>query len=292
MRPHSWILVSVAALTASLPGPVRGDSPVRGDAADVCVDAYEKSQVLMKSESGQSTLLPARQMLRTCLRSDCKEWMLADCSRWLSEVETRIPTVVFSARDTSGRDLTEIVVTTADGASVASRLDGRSIEIEPGRHVFVFLAPDGARREKTVLVLEGEKDQSVSALFDGPPDEMNRVVAAPDATATRAGTPALRYLGYGVTGTGGIGLGVGAIFVVEAIMKKNEANCNPSTSTCDSGTKLDEARSAARISAVSFVYGAALVAGGVSVLLFGPKSSPVQARLGVGPARLDLTGSF
>src|SRR5215468_641818 len=125
--------------------------------------------------------------------------MVADCSQWLSEVEARIPTVVLSARDTSGRDLVKIVVTTVDGATVASRLDGRAIELEPGEQVFVFVAPDGARREKRVLVREGEKNQSVSAVFDGPPDETNRVFTDGHATAgTRSETPASRYVGFSV----------------------------------------------------------------------------------------------
>jgi hypothetical protein len=286
MRPRSWILVAVAALTGSLP------TAVHADEGGVCVDAYEKSQMLMKPASGQSTLLPAREMLRTCMRSGCKDWMVADCSRWLSEVEARIPTVVFSVRDTSGRDLAEIVVRTVDGASVASRLDGRAIELEPGEQLFVFVAPDGARREKRVLVREGEKNQGVSAVFDAPPDETNRVVTARHATAgTRAGTPALRYVGYGVTGAGVIGLGVGAIFGLQAIAKKKEANCIENV--CD-GPAMEEATSAAKIATIGFVAGGTLVAGGALLLLFGPTSSPVQARLDVGPtsARLDLTGKF
>ena len=286
MRPRSWILVAVATLTSSLPGTVRAEE------ASVCVDAYEKSQMLMKPASGQSTLLPAREMLRTCMRSGCKDWMVADCSRWLSEVEARIPTVVFSVRDTSGRDLAQILVKTVDGASVASRLDGRAIELEPGEQVFVFVAPDGARRETRVLVREGEKNQGVSAVFDSPRDETNRVITARHATAaTRAGTPPLRYVGYGVAGAGVIGLGVGAIFGLRAIAKKNEANCIENV--CDEPA-MDEATSAANIATIGFVAGGALVTGGALLVLFGPGSSPVQARLDVRPssASLDLSGRF
>jgi hypothetical protein len=285
MRPRPRILVAVAALTASLP------TAVRADEGGVCVDAYEQSQMLMKPASGQSTLLPAREMLRTCMRSSCKDWMVADCSRWLTEVEARIPTVVFSARDTSGRDLAEIGVRTVDGASIASRLDGRAIELEPGAQVFLFVAPDGARREKRVLVREGEKNQGVSAVFDAPPDETKRVVTARHATGTRAGTPALRTVGYGVAGAGVIGLGVGAIFGLRAIAKKNEANCFENV--CDE-RPMEEATSAAKIATIGFVAGGTLVTGGALLLLFGPKSSPVEAGLHLAPAsaRLDLSGRF
>ncbi len=279
MRRHPRILVAVAALTASLP------SAAHADEASVCVDAYEKSQVLMKPASGRSTLLPAREMLRTCMRSGCKDWMVADCSRWLSEVEARIPTVVFSARDTSGRDLAEIVVTTVEGVSLASRLDGRAIELERGEQVFVFVAPDGVRREKRVLVREGEKNQGVSAVFDAPPAETKRVVTA------RHGTPPLRYVGYGVAGAGVIGLGVGAIFGLQALAKKKEANCIENV--CDE-RPMEEATSAAKVATIGFIAGGTLVAGGALLVLFGPESSPVQARLDLHPtsARLNFAGRF
>jgi hypothetical protein len=283
MSPRSWILVAVAALTVSFP------SALRADEADVCVDAYEKSQVLMKPESGQSTLLPARETLRTCMRSGCKDWMVADCSQWLSEVEARIPTVVFSARDTSGRDLAELVVTTVDGASVASRLDGRAIDLEPGEHVFVFVAPSGARLEKRVLVREGEKNQAVSAVFQGPAPEAKPAVTAGHATAPR--TPVYQYVGYGVAGVGVVGLGVGVIFGLRAIAKKEEANCVGKV--CDE-RPMQEAVSAGKIATVGFIAGGVLVAGGASIVLFGSESSPVQGRLDVGPAsgRLELNGRF
>src|SRR5262245_51611728 len=116
------------------------------DEPTVCQEVYEQSQVLMKSKAGKSTLLPAREMLRTCVRSNCKDWALVDCARWLSEVEARIPTVVFSARDSAGRDLTDVRVATPTDVSIASRLDGHALEMEPGEHSFVFIAPDGTRR--------------------------------------------------------------------------------------------------------------------------------------------------
>jgi hypothetical protein len=283
MSPRIRILVAVAALTVSFP------SALRADQVDVCVDAYEKSQVLMKPQPDQSTLLPAREALRTCMRSGCKDWMIADCSQWSSEVEARIPTVVFSARDTSGRDLAELVVTTVDNTSVASRLDGRAIDLEPGEHVFVFVAPSGARVEKRVLVREGEKNRAVSVVFPDQTHEAKPAATASHATAAR--TPAYQYVGYGVAGVGVIGLGVGALFGLRAIAKKEEANCVGKV--CDE-LPMQEASSAGKIATVGFIAGGALVAGGALIVLFGSESSPVQGRLDVGPASagLDLSGRF
>ncbi|MBX3224594.1 MAG: hypothetical protein KF795_29030 [Labilithrix sp.] len=259
--------------------------------AEVCSSAYERAQVSMKPSPGQpGTLLQARGELLTCLRSGCKDWMVADCSRWLPEVEARIPTVVFSARNTARRDLIDVRVTTADGKELASRLDGRMLEAEPGEHTFVFVTPEGARVERHVLVREGEKSQSVTAVFEAPAEELAALSPATGATANAAdrgpksSTSTLQYIGYGAAGAGVIGLGVGAVFGISALMKKGDANCD-ANGECDD-PHLSDAVSAARTSTIGFIAGGVLLAGGVSLVLFAPPRVKVVAsatpRLGGG----------
>lgn len=253
--------------------------------ANVCKDSYENAQSLMQPNQAESKLMPAREMLRTCMRSGCKDWMVADCSKWLSEVEARIPTVVFSAKNTVGRDLTDISVTRESGEVLTTRLDGRIVEMEPGQQVFVFVAPDGVRREKRVLVREGEKAQSIAATFDASGEEIaaSRGPSGSDVAmgaAPRVGhesrPSSLTYVGYGMAGVGTIGLAIGTIFGITAISKKNEANCD-ATNACDPGP-LDAARSAATVATIGVVAGAALLAGGVALVMLAPSASSSHAR--------------
>lgn len=238
---------------------------------DVCTSSYEGAQELMRPNRTESKLLIARESLRTCLRSNCKSWMVSDCSKWLSEVDTRIPGVVFSAKDTAGRDLTDVKVTSAAGEPVAERLDGHSIEMEPGAHDFVFLGPDGARIEKHALVREGEKAQNVSVVFEAPPGTTPPGVEKPVTGPTpEKGTPTLRYVGYGIAGVGVVGLAIGSIFGVTAISKKNDANCE--NGICDAGPRGDSL-DAARVSTIAFIAGGVLAAGGVALILFSPSTS-------------------
>jgi hypothetical protein len=241
--------------------------------ADVCTTSYEGAQELMRPNRSESKLLLARESLRTCLRSNCKSWIVADCSKWLSEVETRIPTVVFSAKTTAGRDLTDVRVTNANGETVAQSLDGHSIEMEPGPHDFVFLGPAGGRVERHALVREGEKAQNVSAVFEAAPGEVGPTGPQPPVLAPRAekATPTLRYVGYGLAGAGVVGLGLGAVFGLTAIAKKNDAKCD-GNGFCDAGPRAD-ALDAARVSTIAFVAGAVLGAGGVALILLSPSSS-------------------
>jgi len=258
-----------------------------------CRDDYEHSQELMKPKAGPSTLLPARATLRSCMRSGCKDWVVADCSKWLAEVEERIPTVVFSARDTAGRDLTDVRVTTADGLAITPRLDGRALDIEPGRQTFVFVTPDGVRREKDVLIREGEKSQSVGALFDAPPGLL------PPSSGPAGGVPStqppppttkLRYAGYAATGVGVLGLGLGAVFGLRAIGKKDSAGCDD-TNACANLGAVDEAKDASTVANVGFIVGGVLTAAGVALILLSPTSSSrhsAQLRPAVGSSAAGL----
>jgi hypothetical protein len=256
--------------------------PAFADEPNVCIDAYEQAQVSMKprTNDGESTLLRARTSLLTCMRSNCKDWMVADCSRWLSEVEARIPTVVFSARNTAGRDLANVQVQNVSGETLVPRLDGRAIELEPGKHVFVFVAEDGTRVEKPALVREGEKAQSLVATFEASPEELAKARAqtGPRDEAPPRAPSTLRYVGYGAAGLGVVGLGIGVVFGATAISKKSAASCDAS-GACDDGAALDDARSAATAATVGFVAGGALLAGGIALVLFAPSSTVrVQAR--------------
>lgn len=259
----------------------------------MCTESYEQAQISMKPTTGEreSSLLRARASLLTCMRSSCKDWMVADCSKWLTEVEARIPTVVFSARNTAGRDLADVQVQKTSGEALATRLDGRAIELEPGNHVFVFVGEDGARVEKRALVREGEKAQSIAAIFEASADELAKArgqtgptgpTVAVDRRPTEPST--LRYVGYGAAGVGVVGLGIGAIFGITAINKKSAADCDEN-GICGNFAAVDDAKSAATVATVGFVAGAALLAGGIALILLAPSSSVrVEARAAASPS--------
>jgi hypothetical protein len=292
MKTNSWpgiVAIATSLLVSRIasadPDPVPPPAPPPPE-ADVCTTSYEGAQELMRPNRSESKLLLARESLRTCLRSNCKSWIVADCSKWLSEVETRIPSVVFSAKNTTGRDLSDVSVTAATGETIAQSLDGHSIEMEPGPHDFVFLRADGTRVEKHALVREGEKAQNVSAIFEAAPAETSPSPSNPSVLGpkTEKTTPTLRYVGYGLAGAGVVGLGLGAVFGLTAIAKKNDANCDGGF--CDPEPRAD-ALDAARVSTVAFVAGAVLGAAGIALILVSPSSSSTSAHL---DARISPNG--
>lgn len=292
MNPKTLAFLCIASIVflargaAAQPAPTPPSNPPSD--ADVCSESYEHAQEQMRPNQAESKLLRARESLRTCLRSNCKSWMVSDCSKWLGEVETRIPTVVFVAKDSGGHDLTAIRVTKPDGTAIVESLDGRAVELEPGPHDFVFVGPDGTHVEHHALVREGEKAQAVAATFRGSGETKPVGPQEPIGPSREAETPTLRYVGYGATAAGIVGLGLGAIFGLITISKKT-SDCD-STGLCDPGTR-DSLSTTAAVSTVGFVAGGILAAGGVALILVSPSSSRrVGAR--VSPNGIMIGGQF
>jgi hypothetical protein len=133
-----------------------------------CLDAYTRSQPLR----AHGALKEARAALLICSRAPCPAALQADCMGWLKEVLDAMPSIVPSVKDGRGTDLLEVRVS-VDGAQVASRLDGKPLELEPGEHVLRF--ESGADFvEQRIVARAGEKVRVVEAQLGSPPPEVRR----------------------------------------------------------------------------------------------------------------------
>lgn len=77
---------------------------------------------------------------------------------------------------------------------------------------------------------------------------------------------------------GGVGLGLGGVFGMEAARKKSDAGC-AANNVCPNPTSagvLEDAKSAGTRSTIAFVAGGVLVAGGVAILVW-PSMQPTNA---------------
>ncbi len=280
--------IAVLALVTMLPATARADDTT------TCNAAYEDADSFVRT--GGAKLLDARDKLRICARPSCKAWMVKECTKSLSDVETRIPSVVFVAKDAAGHDVVDVTVTT-DEKTVATRLDGHAVEIGPGERVFTFVHTDGRRTSVKAVVKEGEKAQRVTATFADAKPAL--VPSAPPAPATAPATAparakdvpiaplpsagdrpsdgrALRTTGFALAGAGLVGLGIGAIYGIKAVGNKSDAKCND-RQECEP-TALAAARSSATVATIGFIAGAALAAGGVTLILVARSGSSSSAR--------------
>lgn len=151
----AWFVLG-AAITVGSPRTVHAAD----DDTHVCLASYVETQKARRD----GRLRAARSAANRCGESTCPDVIRNDCVRWQGELDQAIPTVVLSAVGPDGRDLPDVSVL-LDGAPLLSRLDGRPVPMDPGTHVFRFVAGDGSRVEQRVLVTEGERDRAVVGAF-------------------------------------------------------------------------------------------------------------------------------
>jgi hypothetical protein len=154
----------------------------RAQDKQTCNTAYQDAQV---AKDGHK-YLRAREQLRICASSSCPGFITKDCTEWLKDIDPRVPSVVFTAKNAAGADVSDVKVT-MDGAPLADKLDGIAVDVDPGRHTFGFEGPDG-KTEQTVVVPEGTKAQHIGVTFGagGAP----AVVATTPGIAATVATPA------------------------------------------------------------------------------------------------------
>lgn len=133
------------------------------DEKQACVEAYKQAQVFRKS--GDYT--GAREYLLVCSRESCPAVVKQDCVPWLGEITRGIASIVVHATDASGHPVDGATVT-VDGKLVASRLDGRPIDVSPGARSVRIEAEGAPAVERSVTLKEGEKNHSVDVVLNVP----------------------------------------------------------------------------------------------------------------------------
>ena len=141
--------------------------PAHAD-GNACADAYSRAQELRSKRK----LISAREALRVCSQTTCPAFIVKDCTTWLDEVQSSLPSVVPVATDGQGNDLPGVRVS-MDGQVLLENSDGRSVEVDPGQHTFTFeltgpQAEQAPAAVKHVVVAEGEKNKRISAIIQRP----------------------------------------------------------------------------------------------------------------------------
>lgn len=259
---------------------------------------------------------------------DCYEKVGRTASAWAAflDVAAQAKNAGQAARETDARSraqaiepkLSRLTITVeGDPASTANlvvKRDGQigvgraqwglALPIDPGEHVVeasapgklpftgkVQIAPNGQNAKLVVPALESAPVAPVRAPVAPPPKE---------AEAPSESSVSQRTLGLVVGGVGVVGLGVGAVFGLQSMGKKGDADnhCN-ADNFCDATglSARKDALSAGTLSTVFVVAGAALAAGGAVLFFTAPNKDPKRAArfapvaLPSGGA-LTVTGSF
>ncbi len=298
-RSRSLALALVASAATLASGSV---AAAAGPTKQECVAANENGQDLRHA----GKLREAREQFAACTAATCPAVIREDCAQRLRQVEAALPSILFVARDRTGRDLS-VVHVTMDGEPLLEKLDGTGVAIDPGEHRFAFKADGYRATTTTVVVREGDSDRPVRVLLEStaPPP------AAPSAgeqASTHAPAPSdeaspRRPLAIGLVVAGGAGVVAGAIFglVAKGTYDHARSECPtgfladcPAEST-QANQDLSNARSQALVSTVAFSAGGVLIATGAILFFTAPKATgsvTVGAAVTQGGGALALRGRW
>ena len=207
----------------------------RSASADVqaCLAASEKGQ---RARSA-GKLREAREYFLVCGAEGCPKLVRQDCAQWNSELAQTLPTVVFGARDKDGRDLFDVSVS-MDGEVLVTKLDGKSVTVDPGKHTFRFEAAGQPPVEEVALIKEGERARVLNVTFGGG---SGPGAQGPTPSDQRGTSPAGGHTPYPwiVVGLGAVGVAAGAVVLFTT--PDRPPSCNEETKTCTRGPSQSDA---------------------------------------------------
>lgn len=292
--PVRHVLATVVATTAwaFVASDARAaDAGAEESRQHLCVAAFRDAQLLEKG----GKLTAAVGTYDACQRQWCPAELLQRCSALQTQLQSKLPTAVFFAKDSKDTDIPRYRVF-VNGEEFVGADRGRALSLDPGTHRVRFTLDDPPREhEQMVRVAEGEKNRRVVAVFasDGAKPKPDASVGAlPPPLATRSATtisPAAWVFG----GVSLLSLGLFGYFAARGYDDEQSlsSRCAPSCPRAD----VDAIRTKYLVADVSLALG--LVSAGfatyyfVSGILAGGSPKP-GVSVGVAPVREGWVGGF
>lgn len=249
---RAWSLAGAAAII-SLAG-----APARADDKKECVAASEKAQQLRNA----GKLTEAREQLVICGRTECPKLVQQDCTQWMAEVLSALPTVIPAAKDKRGRDVIEVRVT-VDGKLVTDTLDGKAHAVDPGVHVFRYETKGAPPVEEQVVIRQAEKNRIMPITFAlGEADPPVVRDGGKRGEEESSGPP---IVGFAVAGAGLVGGGV-ALYLglsADADGRNLRDTCAPKCSQ----SQVDDVKQRQQTAAIVAVAAGVVFGAGVALIV-------------------------
>ncbi|MCC6556346.1 MAG: hypothetical protein IT372_25585 [Polyangiaceae bacterium] len=237
---------------------------------------------LGKTASAWAELKQAASMSAAAGKKDRAELAL----RKAAEVEARLARLVLEIPSAAPG----LVIQLNDNQLSAAAAGGSGVPIDPGEYTVQAIAPGKKTWSERITVEPGPstKTLTIPALEDAegapPPEPAPKPEPRPEPKPEGSAS-GLRTLGFIAGGVGLAGLAAGGVFGALTFSKAGEASkaCGAGDTACGDERRqaYDDGQTTALISNIAFGAGAALLAGGVVLILTsGPAEEP-EARQGV-----------
>ena len=274
MRKRFFVgsLITLAASSLQL-------SEARAD-TKTCVAAHASGQ----REAKAGRLKEAAQLYTSC-GSDlsCPEQLRSECGEMLESVRRVIPSVIFSVIDKTGTDTSSVKVYAGEQL-ISDGLEGRAIELDPGKYQLRFELSDGTSLSHAIVVREGEKNRLVQVKAEpeakplaAPAPAQPLAPPPPPRAVVDSGPPAAAYV---ATGVAVLGLATFGTFALLGSKDKSALDdCAPSCPAAERDRR-DELKTKFLIADVGLGVGAAsaVLAGVLFLTSGGGREEPAAAR--------------
>ncbi|HSC87593.1 MAG TPA: hypothetical protein VLC09_10000 [Polyangiaceae bacterium] len=249
------------------------------------MSAYETAQEARRD----GRLRQSRELLRECSNKTCHRVIRTDCTRWLSEVEAAVPSVIIRVESADGEPLDEARVI-LDGGEPLRANTGRAVELDPGSHRVHVEWTHHEPADVEFSVADGSHDQEVRVVLHPPKPTTPAPVAAPAAEPTSAAPTWPVYV------FGGVGLaGFGALIGFGTAARSGETGLE----TCSPGCtpeQIDAVKLDYVLANVGLGVGIAGVTTAVAWYFWGPRDTTSPVQVGVAPrpggALASVNGTF
>jgi hypothetical protein len=233
--------------------------------------ADEKAQCIAASDQGQElrdngNYRRARDAFAACARAACPALVRRDCAQWQAELEETWPSVIVSAKDERGDDLTDVRVF-VDGEPLVAKLDGRPARVDPGEHKLRIEADGRPPVEQHLVVRAGEKNRVVEVHVAPAGDAAGQPEHAAPPREPGSGADAKRTSALVFGGLALVAFGTEAYFGLSGMSDRNTLLSQPcaQTGTCSAST-VDSIRT--KFTVADIALGVGLASGALAVYLF------------------------
>jgi hypothetical protein len=277
------LAVAVTSTTLLIPANAKAADPTTAD----CLGATDEALKL----GNEHKLRAERAQLLVCAAASCPADIAKDCTGRIEQLNAQIPTIIFTAKDGSGADLSGVKVT-MDGEVLVNHLAGTGLSVDPGEHTFTFETAGQPTVTKKFLVQASQKDRHELIAFGAPATPSTSTPT--DATDSGGGLGGQKIGALVAGGVGVVGLGLGAVFGIVAMSQKGTAQsaCPNTCATQDGVNDWNSAASSATISTVAFIVGGVGLAGAAALWFTAPSGTSASAQVGLGPSGIQLRGTW
>lgn len=229
-----WVRAS-AAQTAAPKSLVsleqRTQAEPRAPSKGLCLDSHLEAQ----QAQSQGRLVFARERAVTCADSACPRLVVDDCVRWLSELDQRMPSVVFDVRVDGEANASATVL--VDGNPVSDWSRGESLRLDPGEHEVRFELKPYQPIAQHIIVAEGMRFRVISVEFSSQKRSAKQGETAPQfrmSGQSQTERP-IPMVVYPLLAAGVIGAMVGIASEIIGASKEHDLykTCNPYCTDAD-----------------------------------------------------------